>query len=159
MIRVLFVCLGNICRSTMAEAVFQQRVREAGLSDQISTDSAGTGAWHLGNPPHPKTLQILEKYHVTGYQHLARQIQGSDVQEFDYILTMDHMNYKDVERMFPYRSSKLMPLLHFAPHLQAREVPDPYYDGRYEEVYALVTEACRGLLDHLREEIGQEPIL
>lgn len=138
----------------MADAVFQQRVREAGLSEHIFVDSAGTGAWHIGKPPHSGTLKILEKYHVRGYHHRARQLQASDVLEFDYVLTMDKMNYEDVQRMFPHRTCKLMPLLHFAPHGGSLEVPDPYYDGRFEEVYELVRGACEGLLAHLREELA-----
>ncbi|MCS6776941.1 MAG: low molecular weight protein-tyrosine-phosphatase [Chloroherpetonaceae bacterium] len=152
MIRVLFVCLGNICRSPMAEAVFMHHVHAAGLASQIIADSAGTGHWHLGEPPHPGTMRIL---HARGipYAHRARLITRHDLEHFDYILTMDEMNWQDVQELGPGRA-KVMRLMEFAPHTGQTEVPDPYYSGRFEEVYHLVNEATQGLLEYIRREHG-----
>lgn len=152
MIRVLFVCLGNICRSTMAEGVFQNLVREAGLAASIETDSAGTGAWHIGSPPHPRTAAILLLKGIAGYQHRARQIQPADLHAFDYVLTMDDENLADVLSLGVVGKARVAPLMEFAPHLGAYEVPDPYHTNRYEEVYSLVSAACRGLLEAIIKE-------
>src|SRR4051812_26586452 len=93
MIRVLFVCLGNICRSPMAEAVFLHKVKAAGLDGEISADSAGTGNWHVGAPPHSGTRRILSAKGIA-YEGRARQLSRSDLDSFDYILTMDEQNFR-----------------------------------------------------------------
>lgn len=151
-VRVLFVCLGNICRSPMAEAVFRHKVAEAGLSDRISVDSAGTGGWHVGERPHRGTLQILRTHGISDEGIYARQLTTDDLQTFDYILTMDRMNWHDVQRLGK-ASGVLKPLLEYAPHLDVTEVPDPYYDGRFAEVYELVDAACDGLLEEIRSRL------
>lgn len=153
-VRVLFVCLGNICRSPMAEAVFQNLVNEAGLSDEIIIDSAGTGSWHVGERAHRGTLAVLKK-HGIDYNGRARQITSSDFNQFDYILTMDEDNLADVRRMVPENSHAVVArFLDFGENLPAREVPDPYYDGRFDEVYDLVRRGAEGLLAFIRKEKG-----
>jgi protein-tyrosine phosphatase len=152
MIRVLFVCLGNICRSPMAEAVFAQRVREAGLDDRIQVDSAGTGDWHLGETANPGTLRILEREGIS-YSGRARLITCEDLDRFDYIVTMDRQNQSDVTSMGTGRA-KVVQFMQFAPHAGPPEVPDPYYNGRFEEVYDLVTQAADGLLAAIRKAHG-----
>src|SRR5690554_5601609 len=97
MIRVLFVCLGNICRSPMAEAVFRHYVEEAGLSHRIEVDSAGTGDWHIGNPPHQGTRNILRKQQISYDGIKARQVNGEDFTSFDYIIAMDEQNLQDLQ--------------------------------------------------------------
>jgi protein-tyrosine phosphatase len=152
MIRVLFVCLGNICRSPMAEAVFRHKVSAAGLGDRIEADSAGTGDWHLGEPPHPGTRRTLVANDVE-YQHRARLITVHDLQAFDYVLTMDNANLRTVQAMGHGKSQgKIMSFLDYAPQAGVREVPDPYYTGNFEEVYALVEQAAEGLLAEIRQE-------
>lgn len=150
MIRVLFVCLGNICRSPMAEAVFRQKVRHGGLEDKIQADSAGTGHWHVGEMPHVGTRKVLESHGVV-YTHRARQLTARDLDEFDYILAMDDDNIADITSLGAGRA-KVARFLEYAPHLGVRSVPDPYYTGGFDEVYRLLTAAAEGLLIAIRAE-------
>lgn len=149
MVRVLFVCLGNICRSPMAEALFLHKVRAANLSDHISADSAGTGNWHVGAPPHPGTRKVLTANGVR-YDHRARQIQPEDLCLFDYVVVMDEENHRDVLAM-PTGTAELRRLMEFAPDTGVHEVPDPYYTGNFREVFGLITVAVDGFLHHVRE--------
>ena len=155
MIQVLFVCLGNICRSPMAEAVFRKVVDDAGLAGQIDVDSAGTADWHEGDPADPRTLAVLRQ-HGIDYDGRGRQVQPADLRRVDYVVAMDASNLADLRRL--ERSGaldgKLHRLLDFAPPGSPRDVPDPYYDGRFEHVYGLVDAGCRGLLEHIRTERG-----
>lgn len=150
MIRVLFVCLGNICRSPMAEAAFQHKVRAANLEDKIASDSAGTGHWHVGNPPHHGTRAQLTRNGIE-YTHQARLIAEEDLDTFDYILTMDNQNLRDVQALGTGKAV-IRPLLDYAPGSAFREVPDPYHTGGFEGVFALVDEAAEGLLKAIRAE-------
>lgn len=152
MIRVLFVCLGNICRSPMAEAVFAHKVEAAGLSDKIGADSAGTGAWHVGKPPHPGTRQILSERGIT-CNHRGRQLQERDLNDFDYVVVMDEENLRDVQSL-KAGSAKVMRLLEYAPDTGVKDVPDPYHFGGFEGVYRLIDAATTGLLNVICEEHG-----
>lgn len=155
MIQVLFVCLGNICRSPMAEAVFRQLVNDAGLADQIKVDSAGTADWHEGDPADYRTLAVLRKHGIS-YDGRGRQVRPSDLQRFDYVVAMDGSNLADLRRLdrSGQLDGKLHRLLDFAPAGAPKDVPDPYYDGRFDYVYGLVDAGCRGLLAHIRAEHG-----
>jgi protein-tyrosine phosphatase len=153
-VRVLFVCLGNICRSPMAEGVFQHLVDEAGLSDTIQVDSAGTSGWHVGERAHRGTRNILRE-HGIDYHGRARQIRPQDFAQFDYILALDDSNLDDLRRMAPANTQAVIKrFLDFADDVPTHEVPDPYYDGRFEEVYHLVRWGADALLAHIREEEG-----
>ncbi len=157
MINVLFVCLGNICRSPMAEAVFAERVEKAGLSDKISVDSAGTGGWHSGETAHPGTLKILHKYDIP-YDGRARQLQFADFSRFDYVLAMDASNLSDIKRLNNAEADgnpTITTFLHYANEagtVNEREVPDPYYDGSFDRVYRLISNGADALLAHIRAE-------
>lgn len=148
-VRVLFVCLGNICRSPMAEGVFRNMVREAGLSDRIDVESAGTGGWHVGERPHPGTVKILAQNQISINGKRARQLSRSDLNDFDYVVAMDSENVEDIKALF----GRWVPrLLEFAPKGSPLDVPDPYYTGSFETVYRLVHDGCAGLLMHIREK-------
>lgn len=150
-IRVLFVCTGNICRSPMAEAIFRHLVKEAGLSDRIDVESAGTDSWHTGERPHPGTLAILSQNAIDIGRKRARQLTRSDLSEFEYIVAMDHENVADISAMFGKRVPRL---LEYAPQGSPLDVPDPYYSGNFDRVYQLVLAGCRGLLADIRQKEG-----
>jgi len=148
-IRVLFVCLGNICRSPMAEAVFQHLVDESGLSNEIMVDSAGTGSWHVGERAHPGTRNILAR-HGIHYKGNARQVRQQDLaDEKTYVIAMDQNNMYDLRARFG-EHPRLYRLLDFASQADIKDVPDPYYSGNFEYVYQLVEDGCRGLLETIR---------
>jgi protein-tyrosine phosphatase len=142
------VCLGNICRSPMAEAVLRHKLRLAGLESKVIVDSAGTGNWHAGEPPHVGTRRVLEINGVSWEGITARQIRLPDLVAFDYILTMDDDNLQSVQRLGK-ATGTVACLLSFVPDLVVTEVPDPYYDGRFSEVYDLLDAACDGFIQHL----------
>lgn len=153
MIKVLFVCLGNICRSPMAEAVFRHQVKQANLADKITVDSAGTGDWHIGKPPHRGTRDILKRYGISDSGIAARQVCREDFDDFHYIVAMDDMNVKDLERWFPSdRKVEVKKMLDYVPKHAGGNVPDPYYTGNFDEVYEMVDEGCRNLLQTIIDE-------
>lgn len=149
-IGVLFVCMGNICRSPMAEAVFRHLVAEAGLAERFTVASVGTGPWHVGEPPHRGTLAVLARNGVDPGAKRARQLEAADFGRYGYVVAMDQENLDTMAALGP--PARL--LLDFAPHTGEREVPDPYYRGGFDHVYALVVAGCRGLLAHIREREG-----
>ena len=151
MVNVLFVCLGNICRSPMADGVFQDMVEKAGLSNKIKIDSAGTAAYHIGETAHRGTLKTLQK-HGINYNGRARQLQFQDFEKYDYILAMDEDNLASIRAKMPPNSQAIVRLfLDYADGVKTREVPDPYYNGRFDEVYDLVQAGSTGLLDSIRK--------
>ncbi len=153
MIKVLFVCLGNICRSPMAEAVFSSLIAREGLVGKISVDSAGTSNEESGNPAHPGTLAMLRKYQIS-YEGRARQIRHSDLADYDYVLAMDRDNLKFILRYALGAKADVRLFLSYAKDaglVSVDEVPDPYYDGNYQRTYDLVERGCRALLDHIRQ--------
>lgn len=153
MIHVLFVCMGNICRSPMAEAVFTDQVKKAGLSHLFAIDSAGTIGYHAGEPAHPGTRKILSRHSIS-YNGLARKIILADLAKFDYLIGMDTENILDLRNMDRGGANvpKVHMLLDFAHQAIVRDVPDPYYTGNFEYVYQLVLDGCQGLLNYIRAE-------
>ncbi len=148
---VLFVCMGNICRSPTAEGVFRHFVNEAGLADQIQVDSAGTHAYHVGEPPDHRAAAAAERRGISLRDIFARRIADTDFERFDYIIAMDEHNLNRLADQAPVEHrSKVQLFMSFASGLEA-EVPDPYYGGTagFERVLDLVEEASRGLLETL----------
>jgi protein-tyrosine phosphatase len=150
--RVLFVCLGNICRSPAAEGVFLHQLERAGLGDRFLVDSAGTGGWHSGEPADRRMRQAATARGITLISR-ARQITIDDLHDFDHILTMDGDNLRAVQALGRGRKhrARIEPLTTYCRRHQRPDVPDPYYGGAdgFEQVLDLLEDACEGLLNHL----------
>lgn len=153
MVNVLFVCLGNICRSPSAEGVFRAMVEREGLGDEITCDSAGTSDWHIGNPPDERATEAAARrgYDLTPLR--ARQATSRDFEDFDIVIAMDRSNHAKLQALAPAgREDRLHMMTAFAPELAIDEVPDPYYgagDG-FERVLDMLEATSNGLLDHIR---------
>lgn len=153
MFKVLFVCLGNICRSPTAEAVFRHMVKEAGLEDRVAIDSAGTAAYHIGKQPDPRTQAAARERGIEMSDLKARQAIASDFHEFDYILAMDAENLSNLELIKPeVGKAKLQLFLEEYGSMGRAEVPDPYYGGSdgFELVLDLLEDGCQQFLDALK---------
>ncbi|MEM9986667.1 MAG: low molecular weight protein-tyrosine-phosphatase [Bacteroidota bacterium] len=153
MTRVLFVCLGNICRSPMAEGLFIEKVKQAGLLDQFEIDSAGTGGWHVGDRADPRMRQTAAKHGVE-LPSRARKVTQEDFRHFDYILAMDESNLQDLEALaegVPDGTAQLYKMRYFDPQAPEADVPDPYYGGQrgFEEVYEMLDRSTEELLGRL----------
>ena len=156
-VRVLFVCLGNICRSPTAEGVFRQLVEGSGLHQRIDIDSCGTGSWHVGKAPDPRAMAAALRRGVDISGLRARQLVAQDLDEFDFILTMDRQNLADVREVWHQNGGAEPELfLRYADAPAAQEVPDPYYGGDqgFETVLDLIESASRGLLQEIRERLA-----
>ena len=158
-ISVLMVCLGNICRSPMAEGVFRHLLTEEGLNQRIRVDSAGTGSWHVGESPDLRSARTAAGHGIT-LEGSARQVQPEDFRQFDYIVAMDQSNLQELERFRDGVGGQaaLYLLREFDPQGgPGAEVPDPYYGGPggFEDVYEMVERSCRALLDHILAEQGE----
>ncbi len=146
---VLFVCMGNICRSPLAEGLFLHHANQRGVSDRFSVDSAGTGGWHAGERPDQRSLAVAKQNGVT-LPGRARQVTTDDFDAFHHLICMDNANREHLLAMgAPAAQTRL--LLEYDPEAELEEVPDPYYGGAggFDLVYRLVDRSCAGLLDHL----------
>ena len=152
---MLFVCMGNICRSPLAEGVFRQQVERAGLADSIEIDSAGIGDWHVGELPDPRTRSVAQKRGLELVSR-ARQVVGDDLERFDYVVAMDEENLRGLRRLRAEapEGTQVRRLREFDPKADHLDVPDPYYGGDdgFERVHDMVERACAGLLEHIRGE-------
>ena len=150
--RILFVCLGNICRSPTAEVVFRTRVARAGLASRVAVASAGTGNWHVGMPPDRRAVAHAAKRGYDLGSVRARQVSREDFERFEWILAMDRGNLRELRALRPptYRG-QLGLFLDFAPHIGLQDVPDPYYGGtlHFERVLDLIEQASDALVAHL----------
>lgn len=153
--RVLFVCMGNICRSPTAEGVFRQRLQQAGLLERVMVDSAGTGDWHVGKAPDDRSAKaaLRRGYDLSSLR--ARQVEAADFGRFDLILAMDHDNLTRLKALRPHGRGAELDLFLRRYELGLDEVPDPYYGGAsgFEQVLDLIEQASDGLLTEIRRRL------
>lgn len=154
-VSVLFVCLGNICRSPLAEGIFGKLAEREGLAERFEIDSAGTGSWHVGQRPDERMRRTARRYGISLDHQRARQIDGEDFDRFDHIFVMDRDNLAKVQEAAAEHEAppRITLFREFDPEPGDGEVPDPYYDGKdgFERVYEIVERTSRRLLDHLAE--------
>ncbi len=148
---ILFVCLGNICRSPLAEGIMHHKVREHGL--KINVDSAGTASWHSGEKPDNRGIKIAKSNGIDISRLRARQFSVADFDEFDFIFAMDESNYSDLQNLARSDSDleKIKLFTEFAGLEGVYEVPDPYYDGRFAEVFDLIDHACNNVIKNFKK--------
>ncbi|MFK7922707.1 MAG: low molecular weight protein-tyrosine-phosphatase [Bacteroidia bacterium] len=156
MVRVLFVCLGNICRSPMAEGLFLHYIKDAGLQDKIRVDSAGTGGWHVGERPDARMLETAKRHDIP-LPSRARQAKANDFEEYDYILAMDESNLDDLKRLADSSTNpraQLFKMRFFDVDAPDTDVPDPYWGGDqgFEYVFQMLDRSTQKLLTHIRSE-------
>ena len=157
MIRVLFVCMGNICRSPTAAGVFRDALARAGLTDAVLVESAGTHAYHTGDGADRRALRAAAQRGIDLSDHVARSVEREDFLSFDYVLAMDRENYAHLIAEAPAaRRARVRLFMEFAPEVGVKEVPDPYHGGRdgFDHVLDLVTAASEGLLIEVREALA-----
>lgn len=149
--RILFVCLGNICRSPLGEGLLRHHADRRGLSHLIETASAGTGGWHLGDPPDRRSIAVARRHGVDITAQRARQLSEADFNSFDMIFAMDRNNLREMVRRAPHDSSADLHLFMDFVSGTARDVPDPYYGEAddFEAVFRMLEEGCQTLLDIL----------
>jgi len=151
MIKILFVCLGNICRSPMAEFVFKDMVKKRGLSDLFVISSAATSSEETGNPVHPGTRKKLKQYNISVDGKRAVRLTEKDYQKYDYIIGMEQANIRNMIRiMGEDRDKKVFKLLDFSDN--PRDIADPWYTGNFDRTYSDVYEGCEGLLEYVLRE-------
>ncbi len=152
-IKVLFICMGNICRSPLAHGLFLHRLQEAGLGARVEVDSAGTHAYHVGEPPDRRSQETARRHGVDLSGQRARRVEQEDFHEYDYLLAMDRDNLANLHAICPEAlRHKVRLFMEFAPELNTQEVPDPYYGGPagFERVFDLVEAATQGLLSEIQ---------
>jgi len=154
-LRICFVCLGNICRSPTAEGIFRHLVQEAELEERIEIDSAGTGTWHVGEPPDARAVAAARRRGVE-LGGRARGFERGDFARFDRVIAMDRDNHRVLLELAPdpEARAKVRLLREFEPGVGDADVPDPYYgESGFDDVYVICEAACRGLLERLRAEL------
>lgn len=143
--KILFVCLGNICRSPLAQGIFEKQITELGLSGKIKADSAGTSGWHKGEPPHSGSIRIAEQKQVKISHQKSRPVNMQDGSEFDIIVAMDKSNFRDLRNEFAVPPDKLVLMRDFDPEGRGQDVPDPWGQGpeAFREVFEILERSIR----------------
>lgn len=154
-ISVLFVCLGNICRSPLAEAIFSDKVSRKGLQGKIMIDSCGTGGYHVGHKPDPRSIAVAYA-HSIAMNHYARKLKKSDLDDFDYVVGMDEQNIYDIELLNESPHAEIFKMRRFDSIGENEDVPDPYYGGEegFEQVYQMLDRSSDGLLKYIAANHG-----
>lgn len=152
MIKIMFVCHGNICRSTMAEALFRDMIREEGLENDVKVSSSATSYEEIGNPVHRGTREKLKEYGISTDGIFSTKLKKKDIDEYDYIFVMDQNNINNIKREFGnYKSEKIMKLLDLSKI--PRDIADPWYTGNFDETYDDILEGCEILMEKIKKEI------
>jgi protein-tyrosine phosphatase len=158
MINILFVCMGNICRSPSAEGFFTAALQRSGITDVVTTDSAGTHSWHIGHAPDSRAVETASEFKVDIGHLRARKVAASDFERFDLIIAMDHSNLADLQRIQPPGSkASLKMMMDYHPEGRLQEVPDPYYGGKegFIHMCELLKAATEGLLEDIENRLGK----
>lgn len=153
MIKVLFVCLGNICRSPLAEAIFNHKVNQKGIKQRITSNSAGTAHYHVGEPPDPRTITIAQKNNIL-IDHVGQQFKQHHATEYDYLIAMDYSNRRDMIHEMNNEPNSLYQMRDFDPHGKGLDVPDPWYGGLdgFKEVFQILDRSSENLLNYIVRE-------
>ena len=152
---ILFVCLGNICRSPLAEGIFRARVEEAGFSGHFLIESCGTGNWHIGEKAHQDTRRTARENGIDLEGHRARQLRVADLKKFHRLVAMDSANWNDILRLGSLEDDRLCLLRDFDPEPGDGDVPDPYYmpEGGFELVYEVIDRSTEKMLNHFIKKL------
>lgn len=152
MTRILFVCLGNICRSPMAEFLMRDLLCQHACADRFDIDSAGTSGWHDGDNMHEGTANILNKLHINNSGFGSRKVHAADFEAFDYVVAMDADNLQQLETRFGQHPDKMFVITDLVPHLGYNGVPDPWFTQDFGETQHLLQAACKALLHHIQTQ-------
>lgn len=156
--KILFVCLGNICRSPLAEAIFKHKIKQRGIEDQFEADSCGTANYHIGDPPDSRTIANAKRNGIA-IDHLGRQLQAEDLDYYDRILAMDKSNLSNIFRLQNKEEQieKITLIRAYDPFANDEEVPDPYYDGdkSFQNVFEILNRSVESLLDNLMQAVAK----
>jgi len=147
--RVLFVCLGNICRSPLAHGIFEHLLEEKGIREDFVVDSCGTGSWHIGDPPHPGSRKVAKENGISLAGQTSRPLRAIDFEEFDYLVAMDSDNLAVLNSNKDDSKAKIFLLRDYDLEGKGQDVPDPYYTDTFENVFNIINRSCKAFLEDI----------